>query len=56
LVRAGEKDILVSPASLKTLCENIPDVTVEHLPSCGHLACVTKPELIRRKVMAFLQA
>ena len=46
LVLSGERDVLVSPASLSGLCDDIRDVSARPLPNCGHLAFVTKPELI----------
>jgi len=54
LVLAGDRDVLVSPTSLKTLCDGITDVTFKRLPSCGHLAFVTKPELIVNQVREFM--
>jgi pimeloyl-ACP methyl ester carboxylesterase len=55
LVLAGDRDVLVSPGSLTALCEGIRNVRFARLPDCGHLAFVTKPELVARKVTQFLQ-
>jgi pimeloyl-ACP methyl ester carboxylesterase len=56
LVLSGERDVLVSPTSLAALCEGIRDVAHVPLPNCGHLAFVTKPELIGEKVEQFLKS
>jgi pimeloyl-ACP methyl ester carboxylesterase len=56
LVLSGDRDVFVSPRSLQLLCDEIPNVQFERLPDCGHLAFVTRPELIARKVEAFLQS
>jgi pimeloyl-ACP methyl ester carboxylesterase len=56
LVLSGERDILVSPHTLAPLCEDIPNVTSERLPGCGHLAFVSKPDLVMKKVVQFLQS
>ena len=56
LVLAGERDVLVSPNSLAPLCDGIADVRLTRLPNCGHLAFVTKPELIVNQVEQFLQS
>ena len=53
LVLSGERDILVSSGSLSTLCDDIPNVSFERLPNCGHLAFVTRPDLITKKVTQF---
>jgi pimeloyl-ACP methyl ester carboxylesterase len=55
LVLAGERDVLVSPGSIASLCEHIPNVRHTQLPSCGHLAFVTKPDLVVKSVARFLQ-
>lgn len=54
LVLSGERDILVSPRSLQSLRDDIPDVQFANLPDCGHLAFVTKPDLIVNKVTQFM--
>jgi pimeloyl-ACP methyl ester carboxylesterase len=56
LVLSGERDVLVSPSSLTALCEGIRDVQFARLPDCGHLAFVTKPELMARKVAQFMDS
>lgn len=54
LVMSADRDILVSQRSLAPLCDEIPDVQFARLPNCGHLAFVTKPDLIVHKVSQFL--
>jgi len=56
LVLSGDRDILVPPSTLQPLCDNIPNVTLERLPNSGHLAFVTKPDLVTKKVTQFLQS
>jgi pimeloyl-ACP methyl ester carboxylesterase len=56
LVLTGERDVLVSPRSLQTLSDMIPNVRSVRLPGCGHLAFVTKPDLIAAKVAEFLNS
>ena len=55
LVLAGDRDVLVSPNGLTRLCDGIPKCHFARLPSCGHLAFVTKPDLIVKHVEQFLQ-
>jgi pimeloyl-ACP methyl ester carboxylesterase len=55
-VLAGERDLLVSPASLEELANGLHDGGGELLPHCGHLAFVTHPRLVAEKWHAFLQA
>ena len=54
LVLAGDRDMLVSPTSLQTLCDGISDVRFQRLPACGHLAFVSKPELLVDQVHEFM--
>jgi pimeloyl-ACP methyl ester carboxylesterase len=54
LALAGERDLLVSSASLEALRRRIPAADLRTLPGCGHLAFITHPELIAKEVMAFL--
>ena len=42
--------------SLQALFDEIPNVCHARLPSCGHLAFVTKPDLILKAVTQFLNA
>jgi pimeloyl-ACP methyl ester carboxylesterase len=56
LVLCGDRDVMVSPKSLSTLCERIPDVRMQRLPKCGHLAFVTKPDAIVKSVKQFVEA
>lgn len=54
LVMSGDRDLLVSPTSLATLCDGIANIQFERLPACGHLAFVTKPDLIVKHVHEFM--
>jgi pimeloyl-ACP methyl ester carboxylesterase len=56
LALAGERDVLVSPGSLHALCRGIRNVSQVRLPGCGHLAFVTRPDLIGRHVEQFLNS
>ena len=55
LVLSGDRDVLVSPKSLTSLCDDIPNVSFARLPNCGHLAFVTKPEAMVKNVQQFLK-
>ena len=44
LVLSGERDLLVSPQSLRGLVDGLPDAKLVTLPHCGHLAFATRPE------------
>jgi pimeloyl-ACP methyl ester carboxylesterase len=55
LVLAGDRDVFVSPNSLTRLCDGIPKCQFSQLPNCGHLAFVTKPDVIVKHVEQFLQ-
>jgi pimeloyl-ACP methyl ester carboxylesterase len=54
LVLAGDRDMLVSPRSLCSLCEGLKRVHFARLPGCGHLAFVTHPDMLAAKVGEFL--
>jgi pimeloyl-ACP methyl ester carboxylesterase len=54
LILSGDRDLLVSPKSLQALCDGIPNVRHTPLPRCGHLAFVTRPDLVADEVTAFL--
>lgn len=56
LVLTGARDVLVSQRSLQPLCDEIPNVRSVRLPDCGHLAFVTRPELIAKCVAEFLNS
>jgi pimeloyl-ACP methyl ester carboxylesterase len=53
---AGDRDLLVSPASLDELATGLADGAAELLPQCGHLAFVTHPRLIADKWRDFVLA
>jgi pimeloyl-ACP methyl ester carboxylesterase len=55
LILSGDRDLLVSPKSLQSLRDGIPDVRHTSLPRCGHLAFVTRPELVADEVTGFLR-
>jgi pimeloyl-ACP methyl ester carboxylesterase len=55
LLLAGERDLLVSPESLKTLHEGIRDSSVVRLKGSGHLAFATHPQPISEAVRRFLR-
>jgi 3-oxoadipate enol-lactonase len=55
LILSGDRDLLVSPESLQALREGIPNVRHTPLPRCGHLAFVTRPELVADEVTGFLR-
>jgi pimeloyl-ACP methyl ester carboxylesterase len=54
LVLAGDRDLLVSPQSLQSLCNGIDDCREVRLERCGHLAFVTHPDAVARAVGEFL--
>jgi pimeloyl-ACP methyl ester carboxylesterase len=54
LVLAGDRDLLVSEASLAALCKGIPNAKQVRLQRCGHLAFVTQPERVAEEVRRFL--
>ena len=56
LVLCGERDVFVTPKSLNALCEKIPNVELARLKGCGHLAFVTRPDLINTHIERFLQS
>jgi pimeloyl-ACP methyl ester carboxylesterase len=56
LVLAGERDLLVSESSLRTLCRGVGRAERVNLAGCGHLASVTQPEQVAREVQRFLTA
>jgi pimeloyl-ACP methyl ester carboxylesterase len=54
LVMSGEKDILVSQKTLRSLIEGIPQATHVRLPKTGHLAFVTDADRVADEVRRFL--
>ncbi len=54
LIMNGQRDVLVSRQTMQDLCDGIGGATLLRLPSCGHLACVTHPELVASHVKSFL--
>ncbi len=54
LLMAGARDLLVSPQSLGELADGLADAHRVHLPGCGHLAFVARPERVADEVKRFL--
>jgi pimeloyl-ACP methyl ester carboxylesterase len=54
LILAGDRDLLVSEASLKQLYHGVPQSKLVRLPGCGHLAFVTQPDRVAQEVESFL--
>lgn len=54
LLMAGDRDLLVSPQSLRDLDQSLADSRRTQLPGCGHLAFVTQPERVAEEVRRFL--
>jgi pimeloyl-ACP methyl ester carboxylesterase len=50
LAVAGDRDMLVSPRSLNALAHGIKGSRLETLGGCGHLAFVTRPDLVAEQV------
>jgi pimeloyl-ACP methyl ester carboxylesterase len=55
LIMAGDRDLLVSPQSLRDLVISIADSRRVDLPGCGHLAFVTRPDRVADEVERFLR-
>jgi 3-oxoadipate enol-lactonase len=55
LALAGERDLLVSPQSLRQLVAGLRLAKSEILDACGHLAFVTHPQLVAAKLDDFIQ-
>jgi pimeloyl-ACP methyl ester carboxylesterase len=53
---AGDRDLLVSPQSLRELTEGLADGRGESLAGCGHLAFATHPHLVAAKWRAFFES
>ena len=54
LILAGERDVLLSNRSFRDLQLGIRDAELAWLPGCGHLAFVTKPDMVAERVSEFL--
>jgi pimeloyl-ACP methyl ester carboxylesterase len=54
LLMAGDRDLLVSPESLRDLVHSLSDARRVDLPGCGHLAFVTQPDRVADEVKRFL--
>jgi 3-oxoadipate enol-lactonase len=55
LVLAGERDLLVSHASLQELCDRVAGARGVCLDGCGHLAFVMQPKRVAAEVHRFLR-
>ncbi len=55
LIMAGNRDLLVSPQSLRDLVDGIEDSRCVDLPGCGHLAFVAHPDRVADEVERFLR-
>jgi pimeloyl-ACP methyl ester carboxylesterase len=56
LILSGDRDLLVSAASLKALHQGVKGSHLVRMPGAGHLGVVTQPETVARTVHDFLQA
>jgi pimeloyl-ACP methyl ester carboxylesterase len=54
LIMAGDRDLLVSDASLNQLCRGVHQSKLVRLSGCGHLAFVTQPHRVAEEVEHFL--
>jgi pimeloyl-ACP methyl ester carboxylesterase len=54
LLMAGDRDLLVSPQSLRDVVRGIANARQVDLTGCGHLAFVTRPEIVADEVKRFL--
>lgn len=54
LILSGERDVLVSNRGLAELRDEIPDSRLVRLPRCGHLAFVTRPNLVAQELTNFV--
>jgi 3-oxoadipate enol-lactonase len=54
LALAGNRDLLVSPQSLRDLGQALPAARTVRLPGCGHLAFVTHADRVAEEVKGFL--
>ncbi|MBY0231200.1 MAG: alpha/beta hydrolase, partial [Gemmataceae bacterium] len=54
LVMSGSRDLLVTPAGLARLADEIPDARAVQLGRAGHLACVTHPDRVAAETRSFL--
>jgi 3-oxoadipate enol-lactonase len=55
LVLSGDRDVLVSPRSLRELCARMPQARSVTLEGCGHLAFATQPFRVAEEVSRFLE-
>jgi len=56
LVLSGERDLLVSEASLSELENGLDEAEVCRLPGCGHLAFITHPQRVAAEVRRFAES
>jgi pimeloyl-ACP methyl ester carboxylesterase len=55
LIMAGTRDLLVSEQSRADLANGILEAELVELQGCGHLAFVTRPDVVASQVSRFLQ-
>jgi 3-oxoadipate enol-lactonase len=55
LAMAGDRDLLVSPRSLRELSVALPNARAVTLPGSGHLAFLTRPDRVADEVRRFLR-
>ncbi|MSU76752.1 MAG: alpha/beta hydrolase [Gemmataceae bacterium] len=53
MILSGDRDVFVSATSLDALVRGLPKAKVHRLPDAGHLAFVTKPDLVAQRVHSF---
>ncbi len=53
MVLSGDRDVFVAQSSLQSLIRGVPNAKHIRVPDAGHLAFVTKPELVAQRVHAF---
>lgn len=54
LVMVGDRDVLVSPRNLRTLCDGLPHAEVSRVSGAGHFAFVTHPGRVADELTRFL--
>jgi pimeloyl-ACP methyl ester carboxylesterase len=52
---AGDRDLLVSPRSLRELSAALPNARAVPLSGSGHLAFLTRPDRVADEVRSFLR-
>lgn len=55
MILAGDRDVFVSSTSVQALVRGLPRAKYHRLHDAGHLAFVTKPELVAQRVHSFCE-